>query len=137
MAPAFPLEIFYDGSCLVCSSEIEHYRQRNPQQRLRFIDIRAADFLPSDYGKSQAEFMAKMHVRDQQGQFFSGVDAFLLIWQAYPSGSLYRLLGAVIGFPGINLLARGGYRVFARYRHLLPQKTNSCDSGSCNLNHPH
>ncbi|HEY5672901.1 MAG TPA: DUF393 domain-containing protein [Malonomonas sp.] len=137
MAPAFPLEIFYDGSCRVCSSEIEHYRQRNPQQRLRFIDIRAAGFQPSDYGKSQAEFMARLHVRDQQGQFFSGVDAFLLIWQAYPSGSPYRWLGAVIGLPGINLLARGGYRVFARYRHLLPKKSVTCDDDSCNLNPPH
>lgn len=137
MRPAFPLEIFYDGACLICATEIEHYRQHNPQQRLRFVDIRAADFQPSDYGKTHDEFMARMHVRDQQGQFYAGVEAFLLIWQAYPSGSVYRLLGAVIGLPGINLLARGGYRVFARYRHLLPKKTGACDSGSCNLNHPH
>jgi predicted DCC family thiol-disulfide oxidoreductase YuxK len=135
--PAFPLEIFYDGLCSVCSAEIEHYRQRNPQQRLRFIDIRDAAFRPQDYGKSQAEFMARMHVRDQQGRFFAGVEAFLLIWQAYPSGSPYRLLGAVIGFPGINLLARGGYRVFARYRYLLPKNPATCASDSCNLHHPH
>ena len=136
MAAAFPLEIFYDGSCLVCASEIDHYRKRNPQQRLRFIDIMAEDFQSLDYGKSQAEFLAKMHVRDSQGQFFSGVEAFLLIWQAFPSCSIYRLLGAVIGLPGVNLLARLGYKVFARYRHFLPKKTINCDSGSCNLNHP-
>ena len=136
MAPAFPLEIFYDGSCLVCSSEIDQYRKRNPLQRLRFIDIMGEDFQPLDYGKTQAEFLEKMHVRDSQGQFFSGVDAFLLIWQAYPSGSLYRLLGTFIGLPGVNLLARLGYKVFARYRYLLPKKTVSCESGSCNLNHP-
>lgn len=136
MLPAFPLEIFYDGDCLVCATEIEHYRQRNPLQRLRFIDIRSADFQPADYGKTQDEFMARIHVRDQQGQFYTGVEAFLLIWQAYPGGSPYRLLAAVIGLPGINLLARGGYRIFARYRHLLPKKSSPCASDSCNLDPP-
>ena len=136
MAPVFPLEIFYDGSCLVCSSEIEHYRRLNPGQRLHFVDIQADDFEPQRYEKSQAEFMGKMHLRDGQGRFYVGVDAFLLIWQAFPGDSPYRLLGAVLGFPGINLFARFGYQVFARYRHLLPKKNVSCDSGHCHLKYP-
>ena len=136
MAPVFPQEIFYDGSCLVCATEIEHYRKRNPQQRLRFVDIMAADFQPQNYGKSQTEFMARMHVRDGQGEFSTGVDAFLQIWQAFPAGSHYRLFAAFAGLPGINLLTRIGYAIFARYRDLLPKKSGACDSGSCNLNHP-
>ena len=136
MVPAFPLEIFYDGSCLVCATEIEHYHKLNSQQRLRFVDITATDFQPQHYGKSQDEFMAKMHVRDGQGRYFVGVDGFLLIWQAFPGSSLYRWLAALAGLPGLNLLVRFGYTVFARYRNLLPKKSGACDSGSCNLNHP-
>ena len=133
MATAFPLEIFYDGSCLVCRSEMETYRRENPQNRLRFIDISATDFAAEKYGKSESEFMDKLHVRDAEGNFSTGVDAFMLIWQAYPSGSLCRLLGAVIGLPGINLFSHLGYRVFARYRHLLPKRKQECDGDTCRL----
>ncbi len=136
MAISFPLEIFYDGSCIVCSAEMQSYRKRNPQNRLKFIDISAEDFHPEQYGKSLDEFMLKMHVRDATGNFTTGVDAFVTIWQAFPTGSVCRLFSALIGLPGINLLSRFGYSVFARYRHLLPKKTPECTSGTCNLKHP-
>jgi len=136
MLPTYPLEIFYDGSCLVCSKEIEVYRHNNPQGRLKFVDIRAADFSAEDYGKPRDEFLSKLHVLDAQGRFATGVDAFLLIWQAYPSGSRYRLLAGVIGLPGIKLLARWGYAIFARNRHLLPQRKPGCADGTCNIHHP-
>ncbi len=136
MAVTFPLEIFYDGSCKVCSSEIQAYRQRNPEKRLVFIDISNDDFQPQTYGKSLDEFMSRMHVRDGEGRFESGVEAFMLIWQAFPTGSPYRLLCALVGLPGINLLARGGYTLFARYRHLLPKNAAACEDDTCQLNHP-
>lgn len=135
MATAFPLQIFYDGSCMICSAEMDNYRRTNPENRLVFIDISSAEFKPETYGKTQAEFMAKIHVRDAEGKFSTGVDAFIDIWQAYPSGSLCRLFGALIGLPGINLLSRLGYRAFARYRYLLPKRNKECASGTCNLNH--
>ena len=133
MAVAFPLEIFYDGSCAVCSAEMQVYRRRNPQNRLRFTDISTADFEPEHYGKSLNEFMAMMHVREANGKFATGVEAFMLIWQAFPDGSLYRLCSALIGLPGINLLSRCGYSLFARYRYLLPKKAGDCESGTCHI----
>jgi len=133
MKPAYPLEIFYDGSCLVCSSEIASYRRNNPRNRLKFIDIRGEGFQAEDHGRSLDEFLAALHVRDTQGRFATGVDAFLLIWRAYPGGSRYRLLAAAIDLPGIKHLARCGYAVFARYRHLLPKHKDTCDDGACNL----
>ena len=136
MATSFPLQIFYDGNCVVCSTEMENYRKRNPENRLQFIDISVEDFDPEHYGKSQADFLAQLHVRDAAGDYYTGVDAFVTIWQAYPSGSLYRLFSAMIGLPGINLVSRFGYKVFARYRHLLPKRGQDCDSGTCSLNHP-
>lgn len=132
----YPLEIFYDGSCVVCSSEMEVYRRRNPEQRLRFTDISSADFAAEEYGRSQQQFMAELHVRAADGRFFTGVDAFLVLWQAFPSGSLYRLLGGLVALPGVHLAARTGYRLFARYRHLLPKRVDDCAAGTCNLKHP-
>jgi predicted DCC family thiol-disulfide oxidoreductase YuxK len=112
------------------------YRKSNPENRLRFVDISAEGFSAENYDKSKAKFMAQLHVRDAEGVYSTGIDAFLVIWQAYPSGSLYRLFGALVSLPGIAQLSRAGYCLFARYRHLLPKSGSDCASGSCNLNHP-
>jgi len=135
MTTAFPLQIFYDGACRVCSAEMDSYRKNNPQNRFNFIDISAEGFQAEKYGKTQAEFMVQLHVRAADGTFSTGIDAFVVIWQAYPSGSLCRLFGALVGVPGISLFSRFGYKAFARYRHLLPKREKDCLSGSCNLNH--
>jgi predicted DCC family thiol-disulfide oxidoreductase YuxK len=114
---------------------MESYRKNNPQNRLDFIDISSEDFIAENYGKTQDDFMAQLHVRDADGVYYTGVDAFSVIWQAYPSGSLWRLVSAVVGLPGVNLLSRGGYWLFARYRHLLPKRNQDCDSGTCHVKH--
>jgi predicted DCC family thiol-disulfide oxidoreductase YuxK len=135
MAIAFPLQIFFDGSCRVCSAEMDSYRRKNPDNRLEFVDISEDQFRPDEYDKSLGDFMAELHVRDARGNFTSGIDAFIAIWQAFPSGSVWRLAAAFCGFPGIYSLSRGGYRVFARYRHLLPRRRQDCDTGTCSVNH--
>jgi len=121
---------------MVCSAEMETYRRRNPGKRLVFTDISSADFDADQYDRTLEQFMAELHVRDADGQYFTGVDAFLALWGAFPSGSLYRFFAAAISLPGIHLAARAGYYMFARYRHLLPKRTSECDSKNCNLNHP-
>ncbi|WP_432822747.1 thiol-disulfide oxidoreductase DCC family protein [Trichloromonas sp.] len=137
MTTAYPLEIFYDGNCIVCSREIDHYRRNNPEGRLLFIDIGAAGFDAGHYGKRHEEFMARLHVRDAGGTFLAGVEAFVAIWQAYPGGSRYRLLAQLVSLPATAPLIRIGYTLFARYRHLLPKRKGGCDSAACELHSPH
>ena len=38
-APAFPLQVFYDGSCSVCATEMDLYRRKEHGGRLIFVDI--------------------------------------------------------------------------------------------------
>lgn len=38
-APRFPLNVFYDGSCIVCAAEIEHYLKKDHGEKLVAIDI--------------------------------------------------------------------------------------------------
>ncbi len=135
MAIAFPLQIFFDGSCRICSAEMESYRRKNSDNRLEFIDISDDQFRPEVYDKALGDFMAELHVRDAAGNFTTGIDAFIAIWQAFPSGSIWRLSAAIFGLPGFHLISRGGYRVFARYRYLLPRRRQECDTGTCSVNH--
>ncbi|MDH3454405.1 MAG: DUF393 domain-containing protein [Desulfuromonadales bacterium] len=125
MPVVYPLTIFFDGACGVCSTEIRHYRSI-ADQRVRFVNIADTDFDAKVYGKSIDEFQKLMHARDAEGHYFTGVEAFRRLWEALPS-PLYPRLSTLIGLPGINLAARSGYAIFARYRHLLPSsRAASC-----------
>ena len=121
----YPLTLFYDGACGVCSTEIRYYRSI-ADQRLKFVNIASADFDAEAFGKTIDEFQEKLHARDADGHYYAGVEAFRRLWEALPS-TFYPLLSSFVGLPGIHLSARAGYAVFARYRHLLPSsRATSC-----------
>ncbi len=131
---SFPITVFYDGSCSVCADEIAHYKKKDQHNRLILVDISADGFEPGNYGKTREEFMAQMHVRDNDGLFFLGVDAFPAIWQALP-GRFFRILAFVIRLPGIHFMASMAYVLFAKYRGRLFPPPTPCDSGQCGLGH--
>jgi predicted DCC family thiol-disulfide oxidoreductase YuxK len=131
--PAFPLQIFYDGSCSVCAGEMEFYRRKKHDNRLLFIDITAPEFDPAPYGISQEAFMYELHAIDRQGRIYKGIEAFGAIWLAFPDLSVYRLLGTLVALPGVNPLALMAYWSFARIRNYLPNSSNACKDASCRL----
>ncbi len=133
-APRFPLRVFYDGSCIVCATEIEHYLKKDHDDKLVAVDISSPDFNPAPYQISLVDFMHQLHAIDQDGLVFKGVDSFCAIWQAFPSSTIYGLMGRIIQLPAVNRLARIGYWLFARVRPYLP-KRNQCDSGTCSIHH--
>lgn len=130
--PEFPLRVFYDGSCLVCATEIEHYLARNHEGRLQAIDISAPDFDPVPLRIPLDSFMYELHAIDNKSRLYRGVEAFWAIWQAFPASTLYGILGAVITMPAVNPVARLFYKGFARIRPYLP-KRHSCKSGTCRI----
>jgi predicted DCC family thiol-disulfide oxidoreductase YuxK len=130
--PEFPLQIFYDGSCIVCSTEIEHYLRQNHGGRLIAVNIKAPDFKPEPFHISLEIFMYELHVIDNTGAVYRGVEAFWAIWQAFPASTVYGLMGKIITMPVINPIARLLYKGFAGIRPYLPKK-HVCDSGTCNI----
>lgn len=125
MTAAYPLKVFYDGACGVCSREIRHYRTI-ADDRILFVNIADPGFRAERYGKSEEDFQKELHLLDANGQFFTGVEAFRRLWDALPS-PFYPLLSATVGLPVINFASRVSYAIFARYRHLLgSDKADSC-----------
>ena len=120
--PVFPIKVFYDGSCYVCASEMNFYRENAPEGRLDFVDITAEGFEPGRYGLTQEDFMRQIHAMDKEGRMFEGVDAFWAIGKAFPAYSFYGILGALAMNPLFNPLARLLYWSFARFRKHLPKK---------------
>lgn len=129
--PAFPLTVFYDGSCSICAAEVEHYRSKDHAGRLVLVDISAADFKPGAYNIDLQAFMYELHVIDQKGTVSTGIDAFRAIWLAFPASTLYGLLSTIITLPLLTPLARLCYKGFARIRRHLPKRSSDCANNTC------
>ncbi len=128
--PEFPLKVFYDGSCYLCSTKMYAYMGKDHGGRLEFVDIAASDFNPAEYGRSLADFMYQMHAIDRKGQVYRGVDAFRAICQAFPNSLWYGFIGGFLTIPGANLIARAVYRTFAGIRKYLPKSSGAaCKTG--------
>ncbi len=132
-SPSFPLRVFYDGACPLCSREIEHYHRRDRQGWIVPVDISAPDFDPAPFDIPLASFMHELHAIDRLGEVYRGVDAFRAIWQAFPDVGLYRALAVIVALPVVNPLARLGYRGFARMRPYLPGRRAACAAGHCRI----
>ena len=130
--PEFPLRVFYDGSCIVCATEIEHYLRQDHGGRLVAVDITAPEFDPVPLQIPLERFMYELHAVDHNGVVFRGVEAFQAIWRAFPSSALYGTLSSVTALPLVNPIARLLYKCFARIRPYLPKRHN-CNSGTCRI----
>lgn len=131
--PRFPIQVFFDGSCSVCVTEIEHYLQREPTGKIIAVDIAAADFDPAPCNISRDAFMRELHVIDSDGNVYRGVEAFMAIWQTFPDLSIYRFIGTFLGLPLVNPVAHLMYKGFAGIRPYLPKRKSSCSSGICRM----
>lgn len=128
---AYPLRIFFDGSCSVCAAEMAAYRRRDEVGRLEFIDISAPGFDPTPYGITRSAFMHELHAIDRGNRVYRGVAAFVAIWQTFPAATRYGFLAALVTLPGVHPLARLAYWSFARIRKFLPKKGGVCEDGTC------
>lgn len=121
--------VYYDGLCILCSREIEHYRRQRGSESLLFVDITAPDFDAKAEGLDPFLVHKIMHVRTPEGELRTKVDAFIHIWQNLPR---YQKVATIADNPTIKKLLNLGYNAFVRIRPYLPRKTRSCeDSPYC------
>jgi predicted DCC family thiol-disulfide oxidoreductase YuxK len=121
---AFDIEVYYDGACPMCAREIRMLRGLDRRQRIRFVDIAAAEFDANTVGVSQQALMERIHGRLPDGTLLVGVEVFRRLYGSVGFGwivSLTRL-------PGVAGLLDAGYGWFARRRLRLAGR---CAEGSC------
>lgn len=100
------VRVLYNGECPVCSREIDHYKRMSIAQSLpvRFDDLNRPDILEA-WGISSEDAARRMHVI-KDDQVFSGIPAFVVLWQSLPK---YAWLAKVISLPGIYRVANWVY----------------------------
>ena len=120
------VEIFYDADCPLCVKEIAVLRWLDRRNRVRFTNIAADTFQPTEYGKTMKQFMDEIQGRLPDGQWIVGVEVFRQVYSAIGLGVFVwptRL-------PLIRNMLDWGYHLFARNRL---RWTGRCKEQSCGL----
>ena len=107
-----PVTLFHDGHCPLCQREVAWLVRHPRRARVRLVDIQAADFDAATLGSSFEAMMGRLHVRDDDGRWFVGMDASRALYAVLG----YRRLVWLSTLPGIGGLMDAGYRGFARRR---------------------
>lgn len=110
-----PTTVYFDGSCPLCSLEIDHYRRQEGAAALCFVDVsRAEAVLPQGMTRGQA--MARFHVRKPAGDVVSGAAAFVAVWERLRR---WRWAARLARLPGVLAVLEAGYRLFLPVRPVL------------------
>jgi predicted DCC family thiol-disulfide oxidoreductase YuxK len=122
------LTLFYDGLCPLCSREIALFRRLAAgDPSVVFVDITDPSFDAPAYGLQMSSLHRVMHVKLGE-EVRTGVDAFIAIWQRIPGFGWLAWLSRI---PGMRLLMKAGYAVFARIRPWLPRRKSRCEGDVC------
>jgi predicted DCC family thiol-disulfide oxidoreductase YuxK len=108
------LTVMFDGACPLCRREVGVYQALSPLQPVAWLDVSqtSLDLAPAD----RARYLARFHVRRQDGQLLSGAAAFVALWRAMPG---WRWLGRIGALPGVTPVLELLYRGFLRVRPRL------------------
>lgn len=107
--------VFFDGSCPLCTAEIDFYQRADTQGALKLVDVSCESF-SGDNRLSQKQAMARLHVRLADGKQISGAGGFFEMWRAIPS---WRWLAGISRIPGAMTVMEGLYLVFLQIRPLI------------------
>ena len=111
---AYPLTIFYDQSCPLCTREVALLREFDANGSLRFVDCSPAEFVGLE-GHSRAAMMQFIHARDAAGRWLVGAPVFAA---AYGVCDL-RLFAKLWGARWLQPMWRVAYPLIANNRRIL------------------
>ena len=120
--------VYYDGSCPLCSVEINHYKSREGADRVNFVDV-SANQTDLGAGLTCDVAMKRFHVRLPDGTLKSGAAGFAVIWDVLPGWSWLARAARV---PGVLPLLELVYRAFLPLRPALSRIARWCGARPIN-----
>ncbi|BCM26036.1 thiol-disulfide oxidoreductase DCC family protein [Methyloradius palustris] len=112
----YPLTIFYDASCPLCSAEMHTIKETDFDENLILVDCSAMEFTePPSCPTNKEAMMERIHAQDAAGQWIKGVDVFEAAYAAAGFSKLSKFWGSKMLRP---ILSRA-YPWVADNRHWL------------------
>lgn len=112
----YPLTIYYDASCPLCSAEMHTIKETDFENKLILVDCSNDSFNEPAFCPTDKEtMMARIHAQDAAGQWIKGVDVFTVAYSAAGFNSLSKFWGSSMMRP---ILTRA-YPLIADNRHWL------------------
>ncbi len=111
---ASTLDVYYNGSCPICSAEISHYKAmagKVAPNTIQFLDITRPEIAPklAGLGLTGDDAARRLYVQENNITH-SGVAAFAKIWDRLPR---YKWLGWLVRLPVIKPVMEWGYNRIA------------------------
>jgi len=113
-----PLTVYYDKSCPMCATEMHVIEGLDWRGRLLLVDCSAPDFEDGQAvreGVTREAMMTRLHARDPEGRWLTGLDAFEAV---YASAGLTRM-ARFWGSRRLRPLLGRIYPIVARHRQAL------------------
>jgi predicted DCC family thiol-disulfide oxidoreductase YuxK len=111
----YPITIYFDGSCKLCSSEINNLVARDKHGGILLVDCSPVDFDDRGLPANREAMMNMIHARDAAGEWLRGVDVFIAAYRAADLNFVSRMLA----HRWIKPLAARGYPWVVRNRFWL------------------
>ena len=80
------ISVFFDGKCNLCSKEIDYYQRIAPKNTFNWVDITKTPGELDKFEIKLSDGLRLMHVADSNGNIFTGVDAFIIMWKQISIG---------------------------------------------------
>lgn len=98
-----PPLVLYNGSCPICSREIEGYRRLAARfgVAVDFVDASRDDEALAALGLDADRAARRLHLLEN-GRLLAGVEAFAALWERLPG---WRLVARLVRLPGVRALA--------------------------------
>ncbi|RFO95908.1 DUF393 domain-containing protein [Rhodoferax lacus] len=119
------LTVMFDGACPLCRREVGLYQSLAPLQAVEWLDV--SQQTAGLGAAEQARYMARFHVRLQDGRLLSGAAAFVALWLVMPG---WRWLWRLGRLPGVTPALELAYRGFLHLRPRLQRWARMAEPSS-------
>tara|TARA_Y100000991_G_C21774136_1_gene264350 strand:+ start:33 stop:383 length:351 start_codon:yes stop_codon:yes gene_type:complete len=110
------IKVFYDGSCKVCSKEINFYDKHDKKNKFNWIDLNSKNKDLQSLGINKNKLLESLHIQMQDGRIVKGVNAFKVIWREYP---YLKFISYVLDFRIMRIIARPIYKILVKIKSLV------------------
>ena len=102
--------LYYDGSCPICSAEIDKLARFSGGQ-IELKDIHQLE--DTDASLDKDKLMARLHLKTADGEWITGLKANIRAWHHTP----FRYLWRILDWPLISLVSHRCYEFWLRRRN--------------------